>query len=143
MLRRFLGVIEQLGFVKFVVLRQFFLRIEFQLVVFFIQWLIVGIVIGFIVWFIRIIVRLVRQQFLWQFGIIEQRASQLRSDLRNRRAMRSRFTERLSTYGLNLPRRNFAPSLRRALGLLAWCRLLQMRLHIKFVEWLVILELVV
>jgi hypothetical protein len=67
-LRRFLRFIEQLGFVKFVVLRQFVLRIEFQLVVLFVQWIIVGIVIGFIVQFI---VGLVRQQFLWQFGIIE------------------------------------------------------------------------
>lgn len=140
LLRRFIGVIEQLGFLKFLVLRQFVLRIEFQLVVFFVQWLIVGIVIGFIVWFIRFIVK---QQFLWKFGIIEQRTRQLRSDLRNRRAMRSRFAERLSTDGLNLPRREFPASLRRALGLLAWCRLLQMRLPTKFVEWLVIMELVV
>ncbi len=139
MLRRILGFFEQLGFVKFVVLRQLVLRIEFQLVGFFVKRIIVGIVFCFF----RFIVGLIRQQFLGQFGIIEQRARQLRSDLRNRRAMRSRFAERLSTYGFNLPRRNFAPSLRRALGLLAWCRLLQMRLHIKFVHWLVIMELVV
>jgi hypothetical protein len=49
------GIIEQLGLVKFVVLRQFVLRIEFQFVVIFDQRIIVGLVFGFIVWFIRFI----------------------------------------------------------------------------------------